>query len=98
MIESRNIVDILKNAPEGNFVPEFLKEKPEVKVRPAFIDISVVCMRCGNVFYSGCYTKGIIGRLKKAIRKSGWVDYPSEGTLCPDCYESINTMSKQSLM
>ena len=94
MIESRNIVDILKNAPEGTFVPEFLKEKPEVKIRPAFIDISIVCMRCGKALYTGFYTKGIIGRLKKAIRKSGWVHHPSEGTLCPDCYKLINTISK----
>ncbi len=95
MIESRNVVDILNNAPEGTFIPEFLREKPKItKIRPAFIDISIVCMRCGEVLYTGCYTKGIIGRLKKAIRKSGWVHHPSEGTLCPDCYKSINTIFK----
>jgi len=90
MIESRNVVDIFKNAPEGTFVPEFFKEKSEVKVRPAFIDISVVCMRCGNVLYSGCYEKGIIGKLKKKIKKAKWVHHSEEGTLCPDCFNAIS--------
>ena len=95
MIESRNVVDILNNAPEGTFVPEFLREKPKItEIRPAFIDISVVCMKCEKVLYSGCYVPGIIGGLKRKIRKAGWVHHPSEGTLCPDCYKSINTISK----
>ncbi len=95
MIESRNVIDILNNAPEGTFIPEFLREKPKItKIRPAFIDISVVCMRCGEALYTGCYTKDIIVKLKKAIRKAGWVHHPSEGTLCPDCYKLINTISK----
>ncbi len=95
MIESRNAVDILNNAPEGTFIPEFLREQPKItKIRPALIDISIVCMRCGEALYTGCYKPGIIGRLKKAIKKAGWVHHPSEGTLCPDCYKSINAISK----
>ena len=70
MLKSVNVRDIIKNA-KGNVIPEFLKkENPEAKVMPAFIDLSVTCMRCGCVLYSGCYTKGIIGKLKKKIKKA----------------------------
>ena len=91
MIESRNVVDILKEAPQGTFVPKFVEEdNPEAKLSPAFIDISVVCMKCGDVLYSGCYEKGIIGKLKKKIKKMKWVHHPEEGTLCPDCFNAIS--------
>lgn len=59
------------------------------KLNPAIIDISVVCMRCGNVLYVGGYAKGIIEKLQQKIRKFGWVHHPTEGTLCPDCYKSL---------
>ena len=53
--------------------------------QPACIDISVTCMHCGNVLYTGIYTPDIIAKLKIKIRKERWVHHPMEGTLCPEC-------------
>ena len=91
MIESVNVTDIMKSKnAEWNVIPKFVEEKnPEAKLAPAFIDISVTCMRCESVLYSGCYKKGIIGKLKKKIRKAKWVHHPTEGTLCPECYAEV---------
>lgn len=94
MLKSVNVMDIIKNA-KGNVIPKFLQEEnPEAKVMPAFIDLSVTCMRCGRVLYSGCYQKGIIDKLKKKIKKAKWVHHPAEGTLCPDCFNAVNTISR----
>lgn len=55
----------------------------------AIIDVSVTCMRCGRVLYSGGYYPGIIDRLKRKIHRDGWKHDSSEGTLCPDCLKKI---------
>ena len=39
----------------------FVNEKCE----KAIIDISVICMRCENVLYSGSYYPGVIGKLNR---------------------------------
>ena len=55
----------------------------------AYIDISVECMRCGNVLYSGVYSADTVAKLKRRIQKEGWVHHPMEGTLCPACADQI---------
>ena len=55
------------------------------KRQPAYIDVSVECMRCGTVLYTGVYSPDVITKLKTKIRREGWVHHPMEGTLCPDC-------------
>lgn len=59
------------------------------KYAPAYIDMTVICMGCEDVLYSGSYHPGIIGKINKLIRKAGWVHHPTEGTLCPDCQHII---------
>lgn len=61
------------------------------KYPDAFIDMSVRCMGCETVLWYGSYKPGIIGKIKKLIKKSGWIHHDSEGTLCPDCASKLNT-------
>lgn len=52
---------------------------------PAYIDISVECMHCGKVLYTGVYSADTVAKLKRRIKRDGWVHHPMEGTLCPSC-------------
>ena len=58
-------------------------------ITPAYIDISVICSKCGAELYSGVYKSGIIGKLKKKIKDNGWIHNKEWGTLCPDCQQQI---------
>ena len=51
----------------------------------AYIDMSIACCHCGDILWYGVYERGIIGRLKKKIRKNGWIYREGEGTVCRDC-------------
>ncbi len=82
---------------EWDVVPEFLQEaqdsikdkkekaKKKKKFPPAFIDISIICQDCGCELWGGAYKPGIIPKLQKLIKKSGWIHHPSDGTLCKAC-------------
>lgn len=56
---------------------------------PAYIDISVECMRCGKVLYTGVYSADTVAKLKRRIKRDGWVHHPMEGTLCPACAAQV---------
>lgn len=61
------------------------------KYPDAFIDLSVRCMGCDAVLWYGDYTPGIIGKVKKLIKKSGWIHHDSQGTLCPECAAKLES-------
>ncbi len=61
--------------------------RAERQARPAFIDLSVTCMGCGKVLCVDAYYPGIIRKIRKKIRKNGWIHHPEDGTLCPECQD-----------